>query len=190
MPFRNTQASVDTNILYCFYEIGRLDLVWSLFPGRVWIDPAVLQEIREEFGTDVEVWLREQGFDFQTERQFEDRHYLEMAEIKARHRGLKHADIVTIVVAGKHGITCLSADDAVRKNCEERDIAFARHLGCLDEATRRGFLNGKKAMELLSGFLKEGLFPPRALVEQYQNKWQGRSSCRLSISLEKSVILG
>lgn len=172
MPFHNTQACVDTNILYYFYVIGRLDLVWALFPDGIWIDPAVLHEIREVFGANLENWLRKQNYPFQIELQFEDRHYLEMAEIKARRPGLKHADIVTIVIAGKHGITCLSTDDAVRKTREERNIAFARHLVCLEAAVQRHLLNSKQATNLLNGFLDEGLFLPHFLVKHYRCKWQ------------------
>ncbi|HHJ19458.1 MAG TPA: hypothetical protein ENJ84_06475 [Gammaproteobacteria bacterium] len=173
MPFSSRQASLDTNILYYFHAVGRLDLLWALFPEGVWIDPAVLQEIRDELGTDIEDSLRGQGLVFHVEKQFEDRHYVEMAEIKARHRGLKHADIVTIVVAGKRGITCLSADDPVRKTCEERNIPFARHLGCLDEAIARGLLTGEEALALLDGFIVEGLYLPRSLVNEFRSKWKG-----------------
>ncbi len=172
MPFSNSQASLDTNILYYFHVVGRLDLIWALFPEGVWIDPAVLQEIREEFGADLEIHLKEQGFVFQTERQFKDKHYLEMAEIKARRRGLKHADIVTIVVAGKQGATCLSADDPVRKTCDERQIPFARHLGCLDEAIRRGLLCGDEALVILDLFLDEGLYLSGSLVDDFRKSWK------------------
>jgi len=168
MPFSRNQASLDTNILYYFHAVGRLDLIWALFPEGVWIDPAVLQEIRIEFGADLETYLSEQGFVFRIERQFEDRHYVEMAEIKARRRGLKHADIVTVVVAGKQDITCLSADEPVRKTCEERGIPFARHLGCLEEAIKRGLLDDKEALIVLEGFLDEGLYLPRSLVEDFR----------------------
>jgi len=171
MPFRNAQACADTNILYYFYAIGRLDLVWALFPDGIWIDPAVLREIREVFGADLEEWLGEQDCPFQIERQFEDRHYLEMAEIKARRPGLKHADIVTIVIAGKQGITCLSADDAVRKTCEERGVSFARHVGCLDEAVCRGLLTQGEALALLDALLEEGLYLPQSLIKRFREKW-------------------
>lgn len=172
MPFTKNQASLDTNILYYFHAVGRLDLIWALFPGGVWIDPAVLQEIHNEFCTDLETRLRAQGLVFQIERQFEDKHYVEMAEIKARRRGLKHADIVTIVVAGKRGITCLSADDAVRKTCEERRIAFARHLGCLAEAIERSLLSSGEALTILDGFLGDGLYLPHSVVKDFRRRWK------------------
>ena len=172
MPFRKCQASVDTNILYYFFAAGRLDILWTLFPEGIWIDPAVFYEIRREFENDLEAWLHEQGLGYQVERQFEDAHYVEMAEIKARHRGLKHPDIATIVVAGKHGVTCLSADDAVRKTCDERDIPFARHIGCLEEAVRREVITSAEALRILEAFLEEGLYLPLPLVTECREKWR------------------
>lgn len=172
MPFRKRQASVDTNILYYFFAAQRLDILWSLFPEGIWIDPSVFYEIRREFGNDLEAWLREQSLGYQVERQFEDAHYLEMAEIKARHRGLKHPDIATIVVAGKRGITCLSADDAVRKTCDERGIPFARHIGCLEEAVLREVIAPAEATRILEVFLEEGLYLPLPLVTECREKWR------------------
>ena len=97
---------------------------------------------------------------------------MQMAEIKARHRALKHPDIATVVVAEKQGITCLSADDVVRKVCEERGIPFARHLGCLDEAVSRELLGLADAVDLMEKFLEGGLYLPAAMVARYRNKWR------------------
>jgi len=171
MPFSRRQASLDTNILRYFFAAGRLDLIWALFPDGVWIDPSVLHELRNEFGNALATELSRDGFPFQVERQFDDYDYVQMAEIKARHRALKHPDIVTVVVAEKQGITCLSADDVVRKVCEERGVPFARHLGCLDEAIRRGLLGPADAVDLMEGFLAGGLYLPRTIIETYRKKW-------------------
>jgi len=172
MPFSHTQASLDTNILYYFHAAGRLDLIWNLFPDGLWIDPTVLHELRKELGGTFEADLEQDGFQFQVERQFEDHDYVQMAEIKARHRALKHPDIVTVVVAEKQSITCLSADDVVRKVCEERGIPFARHLGCLDEAVRRKLLEPADAAALMAEFLEGGLYLPAAMVAKYRSRWR------------------
>ncbi len=172
MPFDHTQASLDTNILRYFFEAGRLDLIWALFPDGIWIDPSVLYEVRKEFGDALDSELKQGGFLFQVERRFEDHDYVQMAEIKARHRALKHPDIVTVVVAEKQGIACLSADDVVRKVCEERGIPFARHLGCLDEAVGRKLLEPGNAASLMEQFLEAGLYLPAAMVQNYQKKWR------------------
>jgi len=172
MPFRKRQASVDTNILYYFFAAGRLDILWTLFPEGIWIDPTVFYEIRREFENDLKAWLYEQGLGYQVERQFEDAHNVEIAEIKARHRGLKHPDIATIVVAGKHGIACLSADDAVRKTCDERGIHFARHIGCLEEAVRREIIVPAEAIRILDAFQTEGLYLPLPLVTECRESWR------------------
>ena len=173
MPFSHSQASLDTNILCYFHAAGRLDLIWKLFPEGIWIDPPVLYELRTEFDGGPEAGLEQQGFQFLVERQFEDHDYVQMAEIKARHRALKHPDIVTLVVAEKQGITCLSADDVIRKVCEERGIPFARHLGCLDEAVLRGLLRPGGAAALMETFLERGLYLPAAMVDRYHRKWTG-----------------
>ncbi len=173
MPFSRSQASLDTNILRYFFAAGRLDLIWKLFPNGIWIDPTVLHELRREFGDALDSGLERDGFPFQIERRFEDHDYVQMAEIKARHRALKHPDIVTVVVAEKQGITCLSADDVVRKVCQERGIPFARHLGCLDEAVSRGLLGPEEALDLMEKFLEDGLYLPAPLVERYRREWKG-----------------
>lgn len=172
MPFSRSQASLDTNILRYFFAAGRIDLIWALFPDGIWIDPSVLYELRSEFGDALAANLERDGFPFQVERQFEDHHYVQMAEIKARHRALKHPDIVTVVVAEKQDATCLSADDVVRKICEERGIPFARHLGCLDEAVSRELLGPADAVGLMEEFLEGGLYLPGFMVERYRRKWE------------------
>lgn len=172
MPFSRLEASADTNILSDFYCANHVGLLWQLFPDGIWIDPYILEEIRCKFGYDFLNELKRLNLTHQVERNFEDIHYAEMAEIKARRRGLKHSDIACIVIASKRGITCLSSDDAVRKTCQERGIPLARHLSCLQTAVDRHLISAGNAIFLLQSFIDNGLYLPVDLVDEHLARWE------------------
>lgn len=164
MPFSRTSASADTCALSDFIRAGRVELLWQLFPDGIWVDASAIIELQTEFGSAVIDDLRARGCEPLLERAFEDRHYLEMAEIKRRRPALRHPDIACVVLAGMHGATCLSSDGAVRKTCQERGVLVAGQVGCLEEAVRRRLMSRAVAKDLLQEFLTNGLYLPRQLI--------------------------
>lgn len=54
MPFQCPRCVIDTNVLSDFYECGCLPLIWQLFPGGVWIDPYVCEELKVKYQLDVQ----------------------------------------------------------------------------------------------------------------------------------------
>jgi len=167
MPFTRTTACADTCVLSDFIRAGRVELLWQLFPDGIWVDASAVIELQTEFGSAVLDDIRSRGCEPLFERAFEDRHYLEMAEIKRRRPALRHPDIVCVVLAGMHGATCLSSDAAVRKTCQERGVSIAGQLGCLEQAVQRRLISRAVATDLLREFLTNGLYLPRALIADF-----------------------
>lgn len=54
MPFQCPRCVIDTNVLSDFHECGCLALIWQLFPGGVWIDPYVCEELKSKYQLDVQ----------------------------------------------------------------------------------------------------------------------------------------
>ncbi len=157
MPFSCPRCVIDTNVLSDFYECDCIQLIWDLFPGGVWIDPYVSEELKVKFELDVQAELTARQLPYNFTNDYEPEHYAEMAEIKARRRALKHADISCILNAGLNDATCLSADNAVFKTCQERNVRVTRHGGILVEAIARGLVTKAEALAFFLAFLERGL---------------------------------
>jgi len=157
MPFECPRCVIDTNVLSDFYECECIQLIWSLFPGGVWIDPYVCEELKAKYDLDVQQELARLQLPYNFTNDFEPEHYAEMQEIKARRRALKHADISCVINARVNQATCLSADNAVYKTCQERQVRVARHGGILLEAVKREMITKTQALEFFQAFLDRGL---------------------------------
>lgn len=166
MPFECPRGVIDTNVLSDFYEGGCLGLIWQVYPGGVWIDPYVCEELKVKYNLDVQEELARLNLPYNFTNDYEPEHYVEMAEIKIRRRALKYADISCVVNARIHEATCLSADNAVYKTCGERGVKAARHGGLLQEAVRRGLLNKQQALTHFQFFLDRGLTMRPSIREQ------------------------
>lgn len=166
MPFNCPRCVIDTNVLSDFYEYRCLPIIWSLFPGGVWIDPYVSEELRVKYELDVHQALTGLQLQYNFTNDYDADHYTEMLEIKTRRQALKHADISCILNAGMHDATCLSADNAVYKTCVERDIKVARHGGILKEAVSRQLITKPEALAYFMGFLDRGLTMKPSVREQ------------------------
>ena len=167
MPFTRTTASADTCVLSDFITGGRPDLLTQLFPHGIWVDAAVIVELTDQFGASCRDRAQAAGLNLLVERGYDAAHYAEMAEIKRTRPGMRHADIVTVVLARKIGGTCLSSDAAVRKTCKERGLRFAGHLGCLQVGIERRLLGKDDAGGLLHLFLDNGLYLPQVEVRRF-----------------------
>lgn len=175
MPFTRTTASADTCVLSDFIAVGHLELLWRLFLDGIWTDSGIVLELQDRFGSSVVDELRACACELLIERSFQDRHYFEMAEIKARRPTLRHPDIACVVVAGMHGATCLSSDAAVRRTCKERSVFVAGHVGCLQEAVARRLIDSAQAIDLLDRFLVNGLYLLPAVVSEFREEmWKSR----------------
>lgn len=168
MPFTRATAGADTCVLSDFIAVGHAEILWRLFLDGIWVDAGALIELQGQFGPSVLDDLRARGCEPLIERRFEERHYLEMAEVKKRRPALRHPDIACVVLAGMHGATCLSSDGAVRKTCQERGVLVAGQLGCLEEAVARRRIKREEAKELLRAFLANGLYLPARLVTRFR----------------------
>lgn len=157
MPFECPRCVIDTNVLSDFYECGCIQLIWDLFPGGVWIDPYVCEELKVKFALDVQQELARLQLPYNFTNDYEPEHYAEMQEIKTRRRALKHADISCILNARLNDATCLSADNAVFKTCQERNVRVSRHGGVLLEAVNRGMITKAEALAFFLAFLERGL---------------------------------
>lgn len=137
MPFECPRCVIDTNVLSDFYEGKCLDLIWQIYPGGVWIDPYVCEELKAKYNLDVQEQLTRLQLPYNFTNDYEPEHFIEMAEIKNRRRALKYADISCVVNARIHDATCLSADNAVYKTCAERGVSCpprrATSRGCAQE---------------------------------------------------------
>lgn len=103
MPFTRTTASADTCVLSDFITGGRPDLLTQLFPDGIWVDAAVIVELTDQFGASCRDRAQAAGLNLLVERGYDAAHYAEMAEIKRTRPGMRHADIVTVVLARKIG---------------------------------------------------------------------------------------
>lgn len=157
MPFQCPRCVIDTNVLSDFYGCDCLALIWQLFPGGVWIDPYVCEELKVKYQLDVQQTLARLQLPYVFTNDYEPEHYAEMQEIKVRRRALKHADISCVLQARLQDATCLSADNAVFKTCQERGIRVARHGGILEEAINRHMLSKAQARHFFQAFLDRGL---------------------------------
>ena len=157
MPFQCPRCVIDTNVLSDFYECGCLPLIWQLFPGGVWSDPYVSEELKVKYQLDVQHALAHLQLPYTFTNDYEPEHYAEMQEIKERRRALKHADISCVIQARLQQATCLSADNAVYKTCQERGIKVSRHGGILEEAVKRDMISKAQALRFFQGFLDRGL---------------------------------
>ena len=157
MPFECPRCVIVTNVLSDFYEGGCLGLIWQIYPGGVWIDPYVCEELKAKYNLNVQEELARLQLAYNFTNDYEPEHLVEMAEIKTRRRALKYADISCVVNASIHDATCLSADNAVYKTCEERGVKAARHGGLLQEAVRRGIIDKQQALTYFQFFLDNGL---------------------------------
>lgn len=157
MPFQGDRCVVDTNVLSDFFSSGCLGLLWQLFPGGVWIDPYVSEEAKVKFGLDVHMELSQLNLAYNFTNNYDENYYVEMGEIKARKQALKHADICCVINAKIHNATCLSADRAVVKTCEERGLKYARHGGILIELVSRNLITKAEALAYFNNFLSNGL---------------------------------
>ncbi|RLM12853.1 PIN domain-containing protein [Gibbsiella quercinecans] len=166
MPFECPRCVVDTNVLSDFYESDCLPLIWQIFPGGVWIDPYVCEELKAKYELDVQQELARLQLPYNFTNDYEPEHLVEMAEIKTRRRALKYADISCVVNARIHEATCLSADNAVYKTCGERGVKAARHGGILQEAVRRSMLTKHQALAYFQRFLDSGLTMKPSIREQ------------------------
>ncbi|WP_233592973.1 hypothetical protein [Candidatus Pantoea deserta] len=128
-----------------FHECGCLALIWQLFPGGVWIDPYVCEELKAKYSLDVQHALAHLQLPYTFTNDYEPQHYAEMQEIKTRRRALKHADISCVIQARLQQATCLSADNAVCKTCQERGIKVSQHGGILEEAVNRNLISKAQA---------------------------------------------
>jgi predicted nucleic acid-binding protein len=121
---------VDNNILTDLYEIGRLDLLFSVFDRvsipHVILETEILQGIREA--------LAGQSFQISrisTEQGYEA--YSTLTNTRA-FRNLSHQDRVAISIARQHDYYCNSNDQLVRKACEKLDVGYIGILGIFDRA--------------------------------------------------------
>jgi predicted nucleic acid-binding protein len=172
MPFTKTTASADTCVLSDFIMADRVSLLFHLFPEGIRVDASVIVELQEQFGASVREQVSASGCDLLIERAYEAAHYAEMAEIKRHRPGMRHADITTVVLAGKYQGTCLSSDGAVRKTCQERSILVSGHLGCLQAGVERALCSSGQAADLVSKFMENGLYLPDKLVTNFLKKMQ------------------
>lgn len=145
MPFQCPRCVIDTNVLADFHECGCLALIWPLFPGGVWINPYVCEELKAKYSLDVQHALAHLQLPYTFTNDYEPQHYAVMQEIKTRRRALKHADISCVIQARLQQATCLSADNAVCKTCQERGIKVSRHGGILEEAVNRNLISKAQA---------------------------------------------
>ncbi|MFJ1217509.1 hypothetical protein ACVSUH_21135 [Yersinia enterocolitica] len=106
MPFECPRCVIDTNVLSDFYEGGCLSLIWQVYPGGVWIDPYVCEELKANYALNVQKELARLQLQYNFTNDYEPEHFVEMAEIKARRRALKYADISCVVNARIHDATC------------------------------------------------------------------------------------
>lgn len=166
MPFECRRCVIDTNVLSDFFECGCLNLIWQIFPEGVWIDPYVCEELKAKYNLDVQSELNRLQLQYNFTNDYEPEHFAEMAEIKTRRRALKYADISCVVNARIHDATCLSADNAVFKTCDERGVKAARHGGILQEAVTRQFITKAQAREYFQFFLDNGLTMKLSIREQ------------------------
>lgn len=157
MPFECPRCVIDTNVLSDFFECGCLHLIWRIFPGGVWIDPYVCEELKAKYDLDVQQELGRLNLQYFFTNDYDAEHFAEMGEIKARKAALKTADIACIMNAKIHGATCLSADMAVYKTCADRGVKVARHGGILLEAVRRQMLTNDEARGYFEFFIERGL---------------------------------
>lgn len=171
MPFSCPRCVVDTNVMSDFYQCNCLELIWSLYPGGVWIDPYVSEELKTQFGLNVQLTLEALQLPYQFTSNYDEVQLLEMVEIKKRRRALKFADISCIVNAKINDAVCLSADKAVVKTCAERGVKVARHGGLLEESLKRDYITKPQALTFLSGFLSQGLTMPPSLRDELLNKF-------------------
>ncbi|MCG3101492.1 hypothetical protein MAQ58_18825 [Enterobacter sp. DRP3] len=158
---------LDTNIISDFHEARCLHLLWQLYPGGVWIDPHVSEELRRKFGLDVHQTLAELQLDYNFTNDYAPELLAEMLEIKQRRRALKFADISCIINARLNDAVCLSADNAVYKLCQERNVLVARHGGLLAECVRRELITKAEALEHLTTFLNAGLTMPDEVRDNF-----------------------
>lgn len=166
MPFECPRCVIDTNVLSDFFESGCLEVIWKIFPGGVWIDPYVCEELKAKYDLDVQQELMRLNLQYNFTNDYEPENLVEMAEIKTRRRALKYADISCVVNARIHDATCLSADNAVYKTCGERGVKAARHGGILQEAVRRQLLTRQEALAIFLLFLERGLTMKSSVREQ------------------------
>lgn len=166
MPFECPRCVIDTNVLSDFFECGCLALIWQIFPGGVWIDPYVCEELKAKYNLDVQNELGRLQLQYNFTNDYEPEHFAEMAEIKIRRRALKYADISCVINARIHDATCLSADNAVFKTCGERGVRAARHGGLLQEAVRRQLITKQEANAHFQLFLERGLTMKPSIREQ------------------------
>ena len=166
MPFECPRCVIDTNVLSDFYEGKCLDLIWQIYPGGVWIDPYVCEELKAKYNLDVQEQLTRLQLPYNFTNDYEPEHFIEMAEIKNRRRALMYADISCVVNARIHDATCLSADNAVYKTCAERGVKAARHGGLLQEAVHRRLIHKQQALMHFQFFLDRGLTMKSSVREQ------------------------
>lgn len=157
MPFECPRCVIDTNVLSDFFECGCLPLIWQMYPGGVWIDPYVSEELKAKYNLDVQSELGRLQLEYSFTNDYEPDHFVEMAEIKSRKAALKTADIACIMNAKIHDATCLSADMAVYRTCSDRGVKAARHGGILQEAVKRNLISKADASTFFSLFLDRGL---------------------------------
>jgi predicted nucleic acid-binding protein len=149
-------------------SVGRAaGLLSKVFPDGIWVDASVIIELEDLFGSSIPTQTRNNCCELLVERGYDAAHYAEMAEIKRSRPGMRHPDIASVILAHKHGGTCLSSDGAVRKTCAERGILISGQLGCLKICVQRLLLKQKDANALLRTFLDNGLYLPEPAVDDF-----------------------
>lgn len=156
MPFECPRCVIDTNVLSDFYEGGCLGLIWQVYPGGVWIDPYVCEELKAKYNLNVQEELARLQLPYNFTNDYEPEHYVEMAEIKTRRRALKYADISCVVNARIHEATCLSADNAVYKTCGERGVKAADMVDFFKKLSAEGFLVSNTPLRIFNFSLSVG----------------------------------
>lgn len=151
-------VSIDANVAADFAVVGRLDILGTLFSGRLLASDFVVAELaRAGIAIDGAEIVGLPGEDLGLFQSLRD-----------QHRNLGLGELGTICVAKLRKAVVLTNDKEARKLAVELGVEVSGTLGVLKHTVTMRFLTGSDAIQLLDRMIEDGSWFGPDLVEEFK----------------------
>jgi predicted nucleic acid-binding protein len=158
LPLDDDPVSIDANVVADFAVVGRIDILCTLFSGRLLLSDFVIAELaRAAIVIDFAEEVNLAGDDLESFQSLRD-----------QHRSLGLGEVGAICVARLRGAMVVTNDKDARRLATTLRLDVSGTLGILQHAVRKGTLTGPEAIQILSDMLEKGSWFGANLVQEFK----------------------